>query len=124
MLRLLFFILDFLLYFNLTQSPMKHVYIPTNRGTKVVLAANIIRVESSSNYSKIYFSNEQPLLVAKILHWFEDNLPTDMFCRIHRTHIINRLYVTGIFDSSKLALSNGDVIQMSRRKKGSYKLSA
>ena len=103
---------------------MKQVFIPTNRGTKVVLASDIIRVEGSSNYSKIYFSNQQPLLVAKILHWFEDQLPTEMFCRIHRTHLINRLYVTGIFDSSKLALSNGDIIQMSRRKKGSYKLSA
>ena len=103
---------------------MKKVFIPTNRGTKVVIASNIIRVESRSNYSKIYFSNEQPLLVAKILHWFEDQLPTDMFCRIHRTHLINRSYVTEIFESSKLALSNGDIIQMSRRKKGSYKLIA
>ena len=103
---------------------MKQVFIPTNRGTKIVLASNIIRVESSSNYSKIYFSNEQPLLVAKILHWFEDQLPPEMFCRIHRTHIVNRMYVTEIFESSKLALSNGEVIQMSRRKKGSYKLSA
>ena len=103
---------------------MEQVYIPTNRGTKVVMASNIIRVESSSNYSKIYFSNERPLLVAKILLWFEDRLPSDMFCRIHRTHLVNRSYVTGICGTSKLALSNGDIIQMSRRKKGSYKLSA
>lgn len=103
---------------------MNQVFIPTNRGTKVVMASNIIRVESSSNYSKIYFSNEQPLLVAKILHWFEDKLPPEMFCRIHRTHLINRSYVTGIYDSTKLALSTGEIIQMSRRKKGSYKLSA
>ena len=88
------------------------------------MASNIIRVESSSNYSKIYFSNEQPLVVAKILHWFEEQLPPDMFCRIHRTHLVNRAYVTEIFDSCKLALSNGDIIQMSRRKKGSYKLIA
>ena len=98
--------------------------IPTNRGTKVVMVSNIIRVESSSNYSRIYFNNEKPLVVAKILHWFEDQLPSELFCRIHRTHLINRSYVTEIFESSKLALSNGDIIQMSRRKKGSYKLSA
>ena len=103
---------------------MKQVFIPTNRGTKVVLVSNIIRVESSSNYSRIFFTNEQPLLVAKILHWFEDQLPSEMFCRIHRTHLINRTHVTGVSRASKLALSNGDIIQMSRRKKSIYQLSA
>lgn len=101
---------------------MKQISIPTCHGTKIVLIENIIRVQGSSNYSKIFFNNERPLLVAKVLHWFEDQLPADMFCRIHRTHIINRLYVNSVSRSSALALSNGDIIQMSRRKKGSYKL--
>lgn len=99
---------------------MKELYIPTNRGTKTVLASNIIRIESSSNYSKIYFTNEKPLLVAKILHWFEDQLPGEMFCRIHRAHLVNREHVTQIFESSKLVLSNGELIQISRRKKGVF----
>ena len=101
---------------------MKQLFIPTNRGTKIVLAENIIRVQGSSNYSKVFFSNEQPLLVAKVLHWFQDQLPADMFCRIHRTHLINRNFVTGICDTNSLSLSNGDTIQMSRRKKGLYKM--
>ena len=101
---------------------MTHISIPSSQGTKVVLIENIIRVQGSSNYSKIFFNNERPLLVAKVLHWFEDQLPPQVFCRIHRTHLVNRNYITEVSRSSMLALSNGDAIQISRRKKASYKL--
>lgn len=96
---------------------MNNFCIPTNKGIKQVLEQNIIRVEAHSNYCKIFFNNERPLVVAKVLHWFEDNLPDDMFCRIHRTHLVNRMYITEIMESSMLRLSNGDVVQISRRRK-------
>ena len=97
----------------------KEITIPTNKGPKKVLENNIIRIEASSNYCKIFFSNERPLVVAKVLHWFQDHLQEEMFCRIHRTHLINRLYVSEVMESSMLKLSNGDMLQISRRKKGS-----
>jgi len=99
---------------------MKQLIIPTNKGGKTVLVSSIIRVEASSCYSKIYFNNERPLLVAKVLQWFEDHLPDEIFCRIHRTHLINRMYVTAMSDRSSVALINGETIQISRRKKREY----
>ena len=100
---------------------MKYILIPTNKGTKSVLEENIIRIEASSNYCKIFFNNERPLVVAKVLHWFQDNLQEEMFCRIHRTHLVNRMYVSEIMESCMLKLSNGDMVQISRRKKASMK---
>ena len=100
---------------------MSHLTIPTNKGAKEVLISNIIRVEASSCYSKIYFNNERPLFVSKVLQWFEDHLPAETFCRIHRTHLVNRMYVTGVSDRSSVALINGEIIQISRRKLGEYK---
>lgn len=96
---------------------MRHILIPTSRGTKSVPEENIIRIEASSNYCKIVLVNERPLVVAKVLHWFQDNLPEDTFCRIHRTHIINRMYINGVVESGTVRLSNGDVVQISRRRK-------
>ncbi|MBL0357806.1 MAG: LytTR family transcriptional regulator [Chitinophagaceae bacterium] len=96
---------------------MKSILIPTNKGTKTVSEEHIIRIEASSNYCKIYFSNQKPLVVSKVLHWFQDILTQDIFCRIHRTHIVNRMYVTEIIESSLLKLSNGDLVQISRRRK-------
>ncbi len=96
---------------------MKKIAIPTNRGTRIVLENNIIRIEASGNYCKNFFINDRPLLVAKILQWFERHLQTEMFYRIHRTHLINRLFISSVLDSNKLSLTNGEIIQMRRRKK-------
>ncbi len=96
---------------------MSQILIPTSKGPKAVPEENIIRIEASSNYCKIFIINDRPLVVAKVLHWFQDNLPADMFCRIHRTHIINRMYVNEVIESSTVKLTNGDIIQISRRRK-------
>jgi two-component system, LytTR family, response regulator len=96
---------------------MKQFLIPTNKGNKLVLEGDIIRIEACSNYCKIFFRNEHPLVVAKVLHWFQDMLPEENFCRIHRTHLVNRLYVIDIVERSMLRLSNGELLQISRRRK-------
>jgi two-component system LytT family response regulator len=100
---------------------MKQVYIPTNKGIKVVMTKNIIRVEASSNYCKIYFDNEYPLTVAKVLHWFEGILPEGFFYRIHRTHIVNRLFISYISCDNKITLHNGEQFQVSKRKKTAFR---
>jgi two-component system, LytTR family, response regulator len=94
----------------------KEITIPTNKGPKKVLEEDIIRVEASSNYCKLFFSNEKPLVVAKVLHWFEEHLSIEIFCRVHRTHLINKMYVADVIMQSTLLLINGDVIKISRRK--------
>jgi two-component system LytT family response regulator len=96
---------------------MKQLFIPTNKGIKVVMAENIIRVEASSSYCKIFFDNEHPLTVAKVLLWFEGKLPEDFFYRIHRTHIVNRRFISNISFDNKLTLLNGEQLQVSKRKK-------
>jgi two-component system, LytTR family, response regulator len=97
---------------------MKQFLIPTNKGIKPVEEETIIRVEASSNYCKIYFMNEKPLVVAKVLHWFEEKLPTDTFCRIHRTHLVNKQHITAINSNKMLILVNGDTVKISRRRRG------
>lgn len=96
---------------------MTQLRIRTSKGTKVVDPENIIRVEASSCYCKIYFENGYPLTVAKVLRWFEEQLPNQSFCRIHRTHIVNRNFITGVTSDSKLTLQTGEQLQVSRRNK-------
>lgn len=98
---------------------MQLINIPHNRGIRMVPAEQIIRIEGLSNYSKIHFSTGRPMTVAKVLHWFEDHLPQQMFARVHRSHLINKLFVQEVNGSnySNLLLTNGESIVMSRRKK-------
>ncbi|MEI9810274.1 MAG: LytTR family DNA-binding domain-containing protein [Bacteroidota bacterium] len=96
---------------------MKQLLIPTSKGMKSVMAENIIRNRSKQQLLPRIFDNEYPLTVAKVLHWFEGKLPEQYFYRIHRTHIVNRLFVSEISYNSKLTLTNGEQLQASRRKK-------
>jgi two-component system, LytTR family, response regulator len=98
---------------------MISISITTNKGISLLCLQNIIRIQSISNYSKIYFADKShPLTVAKVLHWFEDNLPPEMFLRTHRTHLVNKEHIINVIVSSqKMQLSNGDQIGISKRRK-------
>jgi two-component system, LytTR family, response regulator len=100
---------------------MQTFFIPTNKGVKTVMMENIIRVEANRSYSKIYFTNEYPLTVAKVLLWFEEKLPADLFYRIHRGHIVNCRHITTVSKNSKLLLANGEELQVSKRKKNAFR---
>ena len=101
---------------------MDYISIRNNNKRVIVPTKNIIRVEASNNYCKIFFNNDRPLIVAKVLHWFELNLPEDAFYRIHQTHIVNRFYVKEIQHNHTLELTTGEQIQASRRKQPVFKL--
>jgi two-component system, LytTR family, response regulator len=56
--------------------------------------------------------------VAKVLCWFEQHLPAEMFLRTHRTHLVNKNFIAKIFLSAQhVQLLNGEKINISRRRK-------
>ena len=98
---------------------MNNISILTSKGIFQLSFQNIIRIQSISNYSKIYFVDKtHPLTVAKVLHWFEDHLPPEMFLRTHRTHLVNKEHIINVVISlQKMQLSNGEQITISKRRK-------
>ena len=102
---------------------MNSIVISTSNAVFVISLQNIIRIQSSSNYSKIFFADKSnPLLVSKVLMWFEQTLPAENFVRIHRSHLINKKFINNFLDS-KVHLMNGDFIDISRRRQKGLKLS-
>lgn len=89
-------------------------------GKTLLLPGQIIRVEALSNYCKIYFDKGKPIVFAKVLQWFQLNLPQQLFVRVHRSHLVNRAFIEKVNGDNHeiLLLSNGEEIIMSRRKKG------
>jgi two-component system, LytTR family, response regulator len=94
--------------------------LPTNRGVREIEISTIIRIQSNSNYSKLFFSNGQTLVVAKVLAWFGGKLPDCLFIRVHRSHLISLRYVQASCNhsSNKIILRDNTAIDVSRRKKG------
>ena len=88
-----------------------HVYYINTR--------DIVRIQSLSNYSKIFFTSGKSILVCKVLAYF-DALLTDLhFVRIHRTHLVNLLFIKQYEPGRmpRIGLNNNEVLPVSRRKK-------
>ena len=95
---------------------MERIKIHADNKKILVPATDIIRIEALSNYSRIYFADGNTKVVAKVLHLFQDILPANMFVRVHRSHLVNKLFVKSINGSinKKLLMNNGEYIGVSR----------
>jgi two-component system, LytTR family, response regulator len=93
--------------------------IPTQDGLEFIQIKQIVRIESSSNYSKIVLQQGKTLLVTRQLKDFEELLEDYRFYRIHHSHLINLNYIAKYVrgDGGQITMHNGDMIDVSRRKK-------
>ncbi len=97
------------------------IVLPTCKGIMVIPVQQIIRIQSISNYSKLFFTDGKTLVVAKVLHWFQEQAGLFSFVRIHRTHFVNIHYIKS-YSGSKIGLlflHNGEKFLVARRKKAS-----
>lgn len=96
---------------------MNLIKIKCSRDINLLNPEHIIRIEALSNYSKLYLTNSRPIVLPKVLHWFEDRLPNQIFARVHRSHLVNKLFAKEIIGTQNktLILSTGECISMSRR---------
>ncbi len=97
------------------------IVLPTCKGIIVIPVHQIIRIQSISNYSKLFFIDGKTLVVAKVLRWFEEQAGLFSFVRIHRTHFVNTNYIKSYCGGKTglLFLSNGEIFSVARRKKAS-----
>ncbi len=100
----------------------KKIAIPTTHGISIFESNEILRIQSESNYSSIYFTNETKLLVAKTLKDFEELLRDNGFIRIHHSHIINLMHLKSYSnkDGGYVVLNNKTTLPISKRKKADF----
>ena len=105
-----------------TRSQNDKISISTIDGMEFFEIKDILRIESSSNYSKIFFNDNSQVLVSKILKDFEEILVPYRFFRIHHSHLINLAYIKKYLrgDGGQVILQNNEVIDVSRRKKDEF----
>lgn len=105
-----------------TKSQDDKIAVPTSEGLEFIQIRNIVHIESSSNYSKIFLVNGKNMLVTKLLKDFEDILSPYRFYRVHNSHLINMNYIQKYIrgEGGQVVLQNGDVVDVSRRKKEEF----
>jgi|SRR5690348_4069673 len=98
------------------------IAISTSEGIEFIPIKSIIHIESRSNYSKIFLTDNKSLIVTKILKDFEEMLAPYNFYRVHNSHLINMNYIQKYIRSQggQVQLLDGTLIDISRRKKDEF----
>ncbi len=107
---------------NQTKSQENKIAVPVSDGFEFMVIKNILRIESSSSYSRIFFVDGKSILVTKLLKDFEDILTSYHFFRVHNSHLINLKYIKKYLRGAggQVLMDNGDLIDVSRRKKEEF----
>jgi two-component system, LytTR family, response regulator len=98
------------------------IAIPTSDGMEFLTIRNIVHIESSTNYSKVFLKEGKPILVTRLLKDFEDMLLPYRFFRVHNSHLVNLNYIQKYIrgEGGQVIMQNGDAIDVSRRKKEEF----
>jgi two-component system LytT family response regulator len=92
--------------------------LPTHNGYRFEQMADIIYLNSDSNYTTLFLRSNEKVLVSKPMKHFEDILDESLFVRIHNSYIINLGFMKNYSreDGGSVELSNGITIQIAKRR--------
>lgn len=102
-----------------SKEGMKKIALHTSDKIQICELEDIVRCESSVNYTTFYFKNDSKLMVTKTLKFYDQLLSQSGFLRVHQSHLINvsqiKEYIKS--DGGYIVMNNGNHIPISARKK-------
>lgn len=100
----------------------KKIALPTINGLVFMPVQQIVRCESTGNYTRIFFTDKKNLMVSRPLKEFEELLTDVDFFRVHNSHLINlqqmQSYIQG--EGGFALMSDGTQVEVSRRRKADF----
>lgn len=99
------------------QTNHTKIAIATLDGRYFFNAEDIVRLEASSNYTNIYFLNKKKMLTAKVLKEYEEQLEPLGFVRTHRSHLVNKRYISYVDSKGNIIMQDTSKAEISRRMK-------
>src|SRR4051812_49429755 len=107
-----------------TPTSAKKLFIRDGERCWFVGLQDIRLFESEGNYTRIYFSDQQPLML-RSLSQLEERLAPQRFFRASRRHIVNLDYIEQVSPNETggldLTLQGGPEIEVSRRRTAQFK---
>jgi two-component system, LytTR family, response regulator len=96
----------------------KKIIVNHSQGFSIIDIDNIVRLEASRNYTKIYLNDNTEIISSKNLKEFEDILNIKTFCRVHKSHLINLKYLREYsnLEGGTAIMSDNSKIIISRRR--------
>lgn len=107
------------LFGRIDGKAINKVALPSAEGLEFVIPTDIIRCESQSNYTLVFFTTRKKIVVSRTLKEIEEMLHGHGFFRVHHSHLVNlngiARYVKG--SGGHLVMDDGVEIPVSRSRK-------
>ena len=91
--------------------------LPTKEGVHFLQPHEIIRCESLGNYTKFFMVSGRTYLISKTLGEYDALLASHNFIRTHKSHLVNRKYISFIDHDGFVVLKDNSKVEVSRRRK-------
>ncbi|WBL23520.1 LytR/AlgR family response regulator transcription factor [Zunongwangia sp. HRR-M8] len=104
---------------NQHEPQKRKIVLKTQEDIFVVDISNIIRAQAHNNYTTIYCSSGDSILVSQSLKKIEDQLSISGFIRVHQSHLINTDFISRFQKKTNmLVLTSEEEIPVSVAKRG------
>lgn len=95
---------------------LKKLLVNNTLGYTVIEMDNIVRLKADNNYTILYLSDGKEVIVSKTLKDFESVLADNYFIRVHRSDIINLIFLKEFMSNGNLIMKDGTRLNISRRR--------
>ena len=104
---------------NEQQKDTHRIALTSAKETRFIKTKEIIRCESSNNYTTFYILGGERIMVSKPIFEYEEILQGYGFIRCHQTHLVNKRFIKSLVkqDGGYLLLEDGTEIPLSRMKR-------
>ena len=97
------------------------IAIPVGNAIQFFAPDEIVRCESDSNYSSIFFANGKKVVLTKTLKEVEESFGGLSFYRIHNSHLVNLNHITQFSKAEGyVIMSDGTNVNISRNRKEEF----
>lgn len=103
-------------------SDNSNIALPTMDGLEFINIRDIVRCEADGNYTKVFLSGKNSLLITRSIKEFELLLSDFDFVRVHNSHLINAHRISKYFkgDGGYVTMSDGSSVDVSRSRKEQF----
>lgn len=99
------------------------IALSSSQEIRYVRPCDIMRCESSNNYTTFFLASGENLLISKPIYFYEELLNDYNFTRCHQSHLVNKKFITSFIkeDGGYLLLEDNTRLPVSKQKKEKIK---
>jgi|GEM_PF-4857066 len=112
-----------LLFHEILIRQKDKIMVNTSECISIIPIESIIKIEGLNNYSRIYTDDGNMLMTSKTLKYFESQLSSYAFVRIHKSHLVNLVFIDKLLNrgGSQILLKTGEILETTREKRTEIK---